>query len=187
MEKLKKYLLILKNKTKEENGMSTTIMGFGKMLLIFSIFFMVFHTINITTLLTSSRELIEDATIETLQKNYANLYHTSRESYSGGYRPSEVGFLEKYILDKSSIINNLSKNEGLQIVDENISKLDKNNKILYEIKDIKMNVNNEPIRSGSQRFIITTRYIFEYPIVFFGSEHFIKVPIKIKVKHTGKY
>ena len=177
----------LKNKLTENKGISTTTIGFGKLLLIISIFYSIFTITTIITLITNSRDLIEDATVETIQRNYAKLYHTSRESYSGGYRPSTVGFYESYINDETSIIDNLTKNDKLTLVEQKLVKVDKNNQKLYSIADIRLEVNNEPLQSGTQKFNIKVDYTFEYPIVFWSKEYSLKVPITVQAKHTAKF
>ena len=192
MTKQKKKITIhliarLKNKLTENKGISTTTIGFGKLLLIIAIFYAIFVVTTAITLITNSRDLIEDATVETIQRNYAKLYHTSRESYSGGYRPSTVGFYESYINDETSIINNLTKNDKLTLVDGNLVKVSKNNQKLYSVSGINVEVNNEPLQSGTQKFSIKVNYTFEYPVVFWGKEYSIKVPITVQAKHTAKF
>ncbi|WP_250277573.1 hypothetical protein [[Clostridium] colinum] len=179
---------LIKNKFAEEKGISTTTIGFGKLFLILFIFYLIFTMMNIIFLITNSREIVQSATIATVQRNYAKVYHTSRESYSGGYRPNGIGFYESYIDDTTSLIQYLTKNDKLNLVDAyNLNKVGANGEKLYAINNIKVNVNNEPIRSGTQKFLITTRYNFEYPINFFGNEFNVVVPIKVSVKHTAKY
>lgn len=176
-----------KNKLKDDKGISTTIIGAGKLFLIFAIFYLIYTTTTIINLVTNSRELIESATVETIQRNYSKLYHTERESYSGGYRPSGGDFYESYIEDDLSIINSLTKNDKLTYVDDSLSKISKNGQILYSISNIKVDINNEPIRSGTKKFIMTTRYNFKYPINFFGKNFDIDLPMKVKAKHSAKY
>ncbi len=190
MIKQKRKSIILKrikNKLKENKGASATIIGVSKIFLVIFIFYLIFIVTTAITLITNSRDLVEDATVETIQRNYAKLYHTSRESYSGGYRPNTAGFYESYIDDKTSIINNLTKNDKLTLVEEKLVKLSKDNQELYSISDIKVDVNNEPIQSGTQKFRIKTSYTFEYPVVFWGKEYVLKVPITVQAKHTAKY
>lgn len=187
---IKSKLNIIKNKLIEEKGISTTTLGFGKIFLILFIFYLIFTMMNIISLITNSREIVQSATIATVQRNYAKVYHTSRESYSGGYRPNGTGFYESYIDDTTSLIKYLTQNDILNVVDGDnlaLAKVSANREKLYSITNIKVNVNNEPIRSGTQKFVITTRYNFEYPINFFGNKFNVSVPIKVSVKHTAKY
>lgn len=187
---IKSKLSIIKNKFIEEKGISTTTLGFWKIFLILFIFYLIFTMMNIISLITNSREIVESATIATVQRNYVKLYHTSRESYSGGYRPNGTGFYESYIDDTTSLIQYLTQNDMLSVVGGNdkltLGKISKGEK-LYSVSNIKVKVNNEPIQSGTQKFIITTRYNFEYPINFFGNKFNVSVPIKVSVKHTAKY
>lgn len=178
----------IKKKLEENKGISTTTLGFGKIFLIIFIFYLIFTMMNLIYLLTNSREIIQSATITTIQRNYAKLYHTSRESYSGGYRPNGKGFYESYLNDTNSLISYLQSNDNLRIKDNNnLNKLSSNGEILYSINDIDMFINNEPIQSDTQKFIAITRYKFEYPITFFGREFNIVVPMKVSAKHTAKY
>ncbi len=176
-----------KNKLKENKGASVTILGTGKLFLIIAIFYLIFVVTTAITLITNSRDLIEDATIKTVQENYAKLYHTSRESYSGGYRPTGTGFYESYINDETSVINNLITNDKLIFKDEKLVKQDKNKQDLYRISNIQVDVNNEPLQSDTQKFMINVDYVFEYPVFLFGKDYTINVPINVKAKHTAKY
>ncbi|WP_317367355.1 hypothetical protein [uncultured Tyzzerella sp.] len=177
----------VKNKIKDNRGVSTTIIGAGKIFFILFIFYLIYTMTSIISLVTNSRELIESATVQTIQRNYAKLYHTSRESYSGGYRPDGNDFYESYIEDETSIINNLTKNDMLTYINNDLVKVSKNREKLYSISNIKVDINNEPIRSGTKKFIMTTRYNFEYPITIFGHNFDVSVPMKVKAKHTAKY
>lgn len=175
-------------KLKEEKGASMTLMNMSFVLLLFLFIIIMFIMISSFSLMIQSRSLIEEATVKTIQNNYANVYHTSRESYSGGYLPNEVGFSESIIVTNKNIYNTLVDNMGFTQGDKNIcEKFDKRNNLLYSIKDINLKIINEDITSGTQNFTAQVDYKFVFPIKIFNYNKNLEIDMTVKAKHTGKF
>lgn len=185
---IKKFYEKAIKKLKEEKGASMTLMNMSFLLVIFLFIIIMAVMVSMFSLIIQSRNLIEEATVKTIQNNYANVYHTSRESYSGGYMPNEVSFSESIITTSKNIDNTLVDNMGFTKGDKNnCEKLDKNGNLLYGIKDINLKIINENITSGTQNFTAKVEYTFVFPIQIFNYKKDLEIDMKVKAKHTGKF
>lgn len=184
----KKLYKKIAKKLKEEKGASMTLMNMSFLLVLFLFIITMSTMISLFSLIIQSRSLIEEATVKTIQNNYANVYHTSRESYSGGYIPNEINFSESIMVSKKNIYNTLLNSMGFKKGDKNIcEKLDKNNNLLYSIKDINLKIINENIKSGTQNFTAEVEYTFVFPIKIFNYKKDLEIGMLVKAKHTGKF
>lgn len=175
-------------KLKEKKGASMSLMNMSFLLILVLFIIIMFIMISLFSLMIQSRSLIEEATVKTIQNNYANVYHTSRESYSGGYIPNEVDFSESIIVTNENIYSTLVNSMGFTKGNKNIcEKLDKNNNLLYSIKDINLKIINENITSGTQNFTAEVEYIFVFPIKIFNYRKDLEIGMLVKAKHTGKF
>lgn len=185
---IKVYLEKVKSKLKEEKGASMTIMNWSFILVLFLIIIIAATLCTIYTLQIQSRSLIEEATVSTIQNNYANVYHTSRESYSGGYLPNDTNFSESVIATNDNVYNTLVENMGfVELDNKTYAKLGSNDNVLYKIKDINLSIKNENIRSGTKNFVATVDYTFVFPIQILSYQKDLEIEIRVKAKHTGKY
>ncbi len=172
---IKKFYKKLVKKLKEEKGASMTIMNMSFLLVIFLFIIIMAIMISSFSLMIQSRSLIEEATVSTIQSNYANVYHTSRESYSGGYLPNDTSFSESIITTSKNIYNTLVDNMGFI----------KGDKI--EVINIDINIINENIGKGTQNFTARVDYTFVFPIKIFNYTKDLEIDMVVKAKHTGKF
>ncbi len=130
------------------------------------------------------RDSLQDAVISTVTQNYANVYHGTREGYSGGYTPSANDFEES--LDYGDIYDRLEDVLGIQY-NGGYEKLTNDGKTEFEVYALDVDIRNAPLASGdisSRRFEIDSYITLEVPVSFGGK---LLPPMKIRLKTTAGY
>ena len=185
---IKKLYKRIENKLKEERGTSMTLINISFILVILLFVILIFTMTTLFTLMIQSRRLIEEAVVRTIQNNYANVYHTSRESYSGGYLPNRSGFSENVIITNENVYSTLENNMGLSYLgNKTYARAGRNENSLYKIKNINLSIINQKIGSGTQNFTSNVGYTFVFPIKIFNYKKEMEVDMKVKAKYTGKF
>lgn len=139
----------IKNKLKEKKGVTLfipTIIIFLSFA-IFSLFFQKYFEIRFIT--ENIRDTMLSESIQNIVSNYANTYHSARESYTSGHIPYQESFIEKY---ENTIWNELINELGLEVEENKALKIIQE-RILYSISNVSIIVENPKIRSGKNIYI----------------------------------
>lgn len=177
----------LKNKLKEENGMSNTIKFFIFLafLFLFILFFIII--INIFSSSRATRDSIEQISLSIMQQNYKNTYHSTRESYHVGYRPNDNSFKEVVLIDEETLKKALIENLGLIEDKVGYTRIDSDKNKIFTINNIDIKINNDSIGSGTHKFIVYITYDYTYYIHFLNYSSKLKIPMQIVARYSKKY
>ena len=131
------------------------------------------------------RDALQDAVIATAVENYADVYHGTREGYSGGYQPSAQEFEES--IHHGDIYGRLENVLGLSYNNGAYQLRTSDNQLQCKVYGLDVEIRNAPLASGdihSRRFEIDSFIILEVPVSFAGES----LPnMKIKVKTSAGY
>jgi hypothetical protein len=144
----------------------------------------VFEYFRLQIIAKGVRDAVQSAVISTSTENYDNVYSTSREGYSGGYKRKEGSWKEE--VDKGDIYEKLDALLGLKEEGEYHVKKIKSNIYEYRLSNLDVNIINSPLAPSykDEQFKAETFITVEVPLSF-GWEHL--PPLLIRPKVVSKY
>jgi len=144
----------------------------------------VFEYFRLQIIAKGVRDAVQSAVIAVSTENYDNVYSTSREGYSGGYKRKEGSWKEE--VDKGDIYIKLDALLGLKEEGGYHVKKIKSNIYEYRLSNLEVNIINSPLAPSStnSQFKAETFITVEVPLSF-GWEHLS--PLKIRPKVVSKY
>lgn len=168
-------------KSKSGEGFPLTI---AIVLMLIMIFTGISEYFRLNIIAQGVRDSLQDAVISTVTQNYSNVYHGTREGYSGGYTPMASDFEES--LDYGDIYYRLEEVIGLEY-NGIYEKVTLDDKLEFAIYGLDIDIRNAPLASGdisSRRFEIDSYISLEVPVSFGGE---LLPPMKIRLKTTAGY
>lgn len=161
----KRFNKILRN----QDGFSfPMVVAITLLLVIIMCGIMEFFRLNIIA--SGVKEAVQDAIIITVNDNYANVYHGTREGYSGGYQPDGSGF--DYSVNNGDIYSYMGNilgtvNEGGKHVKYAMAGV-----VEYSLSGLDVTIRNAPLApsdpQNAQRFEADAVIILEVPVQFAG-------------------
>lgn len=131
------------------------------------------------------KEAVQDAIIITVNDNYANVYHSVREGYSGGYLPDGDSF--SYSVDTGDVYGHMDSTLGTTIESGKHIKYS-GDVVEYKLSGLEVTVRNAPLAPSSpenaQHFEADAVILLEVPVQFGGKQ---LPPMKIKLKVQAGY
>lgn len=131
------------------------------------------------------RDSLQDAVISTVTENYADVYHSVREGYSGAYQPVSDDFYES--INYGDIYGKLTEVHGLDFESGMYVKTKSDGSLEYSLSNLDVEVQNASIRSGdieTQRFEVDGYITLEVPVSFGGN---MLPNMEIRIKTTAGY
>ena len=131
------------------------------------------------------RDTLQSSVTSTVVENYADVYHGTREGYSGGYQPSAEDFQES--LNYGDVYKKLENVLGLSYNSSVYEKRTSNDQLQFKVYGLDVDISNAPLASGdnqNQRFEIDSMIILEVPVSFGGE---LLPNMKIRVKTSAGY
>lgn len=130
------------------------------------------------------RDALQDAVISTVVENYADVYHGTREGYSGGYQPSAEEFQES--INYGDIYTKLENVLGLEYNNSVYEKNTSDAQLQFKIYGLNVNIRNAQFATADNenRFEIDSLIVLEVPVSFGGK---LLPNMKINVKTTAGY
>ena len=129
------------------------------------------------------KDALQDAVISAVTENYDNVYHGTREGYSGAYMPNGSSFSAS--LDYGDIYDRLDNNLGLIRSGDKHIKYN-GGEIEFYINGLDVKIQNAPYTKddNAQRFKIESYVNVYVPIPFVDR---VLPPMRLKLKTTAGY
>ena len=131
------------------------------------------------------RDAVQTAVISVVNDNYDDVYHGTREGYSGGYQPISEDFEES--LDYGDIYDRMDNILGLSYGGGYHEKRTSEGKLEFKVWGLSVDIRNAPFASGDQsssRFEADSTIMLEVPVSFGGK---LLPPMRIKIKTSAGY
>ncbi|SHH58904.1 hypothetical protein [Sporanaerobacter acetigenes] len=176
---------IFKNKLREKEG--------GMFILIVSILLIalivlagVSEYMRLQIIAKGVRDAVQSAVISVSTENYENVYSSSREAYSAGYKYDENEEEWKENIDTGDVYKKLDDLLGLEKDGGyHVKKID--SEYEYKLSNLKVEIINSPLKSND-KFSAETFINLEVPLSF-GWEHLppMKIRLKVKSEYMAKF
>ncbi len=172
------------NKVKEKKG-SIFPLTIAIVLSLFIIFTGVSEYLRLKLIVSGIDEAVKSAIISLSIENYDNIYSSSREGYSGGYKFVDSKGNWQEMLHTGEVFNKLDELLDLRIEEDHHVKV-VNGEYEYKLSDLEVNIINTPFAPNSQEeiFEVESLISLEVPLSF-GWEHL--PPLKIRLKVESEY
>ncbi len=169
------------SKLKENKG-SILPLTVSIILALFIIFTGVSEYLRLKLIASAVREAIQSSIISLSIENYDNVYSSSREGYSGGYKYSDDGDSWEEMIDIGDVYNKLDELLDLRIEDFHHVKVT-GGEYEYKLSNLEVNIINTPFAPNSEGHVFEAdSYIsLEVPLSF-GWDHLPPLNIRLKVK-----
>ncbi len=135
------------------------------------------------------RDAVQSAVIATANDNYANVYHSVREGYSGGYLLSGASWTDS--LDYGDIYDRLDRTLGLQEAGGEHIKY-AGGAVEYKLSNLSVEIINAPFAPGNpaseQKFLADAAITLEVPVSFGGKAlPPMRIKLKVRAGYTPKF
>ncbi len=176
------------NKLREKKG-SIFPLTIAIVLSLFIIFAGVSEYLRLKLIVSGIKEAIQSAVISLSIENYDNIYSSSREGYSGGYKYIDDKDSWEETLHTENVFNKLDELLDLRIEEDHHVKV-VNGEYEYKLSDLEVNIINTPFAPNSHGDVFEAdSYIaLEVPLSF-GWEHLppLKIRLKVKSEYMAKF
>ena len=131
------------------------------------------------------KEAVQDAIVITVNDNYSNVYHGTREGYSGGYQPDGSSF--DYTVNTGDVYSHMDNILGT--INENGKHIKYAVDVMeYQLSGLNVTIRNAPLApsapQNAQGFEADAVILLEVPVQFVGK---LLPPMKIKLKVQAGY
>lgn len=145
----------------------------------------IFEYMRLMIITSGVRDAVQSAVISTVNDNYDNVYHSVREGYSGGYKPSGSSWANR--INYGDVYGRLDKALGLR--SENGYHVKYAGKAVeFKLSNLSVNIRNAPLAPsnsrGAQNFLADVSILLEVPVTFGGKS---LPPMRINLKVQAKY
>lgn len=176
------------NKLREKKG-SIFPLTIAIVLSLFIIFGGVSEYLRLKLIVSGIKEAIQSAVISLSIENYDNIYSSSREGYSGGYKYIDEKDRWEEMLHTEDVFNKLDELLDLRIEEDHHVKV-VNGEYEYKLSDLEVNIINTPFAPNSHGDVFEADYYIalEVPLSF-GWEHLppLKIRLKVKSEYMAKF
>ena len=128
------------------------------------------------------RDAVQQAIIATINDNYDDVYHSTREGYAAGWSPTEDDWMES--VDEGNVYANLAVVLGLTSDGTNYMSY-AGDELEYTLSGLAVTLSNNALASGqSSGYTATATIILEVPMSFAGSR---LPPLRMVLRTQAKY
>lgn len=178
------------NKLREKKG-SIFPLTIAIVLSLFIIFAGVSEYLRLKLIVSGIKESIQSAVISLSIENYDNIYSSSREGYSGGYKYIDEKNRWEEMFHTEDLFNKLDELLDLRIEeDHHVKVVNGEYEYKYKLSDLEANIFNTPFAPNSNGDVFEAdSYIsLEVPLSF-GWEDLppLKVRLKVKSEYIAKF
>ena len=175
-------------KLKEKNG-SMFPLTIAIILSLFIIFSNVSEYLRLKLIVSGIEEAIQSAVISLNIENYDNVYSSSREGYSGGYKYIDNKGRWEESFYTENIFNKLDELLNLRIEEDNHVKI-VGGDYEYKLSNLEVNIINTPFAPNSTGDVFEAdSFVFLEVPLSFGWKHLpsLKVRLKVKSEYMAKF
>ena len=128
-------------------------------------------------------EKINQAVIDSVTKNWENVYSSIREGYSAAFVIDESSQIFKELYDVEAVNARIQNHLDLN----GNKKLSPSGKILYTIKNLNVKISNVNFKNNTLDFLISIKAKVELPFNFFALNSSIDIDLKSNSKYSKKF
>lgn len=180
--------MTITNKLREKKG-SIFPLTIAIVLTLFIIFAGISEYLRLKLIVSGIEEAIQSAVISLSIENYDNIYSSSRDGYSGGYKYNDDKDRWEEKLHTEDVFNKVDELLDLRIEeDSHVKVID--GEYEYKLSDLDVNIINTPFGTSSNGdvFEADSFISLEVPLSF-GWEHLppLKIRLKVKSEYMAKF